>query len=60
MIEQFLNEIITAFKLSIGIWLPIWGLRYRYELDKKLDILARQIRWSIVLVSYAIASLPVA
>ncbi len=43
---------------AIGLWLGIWSLRRRLESDYKLSRTARWIRWTIVLVCWIVASIP--
>src|SRR6266849_6619181 len=48
----------TYLKLAADaacIWLAFWALRRKYELDYKLDPMARTIRWLIVAASVPLA-----
>jgi hypothetical protein len=40
----------AAYLLStaVTIWLPFWGFRSKYELDRKLDRAAQYVRWTVV------------
>ena len=56
--HQFVSNAMTIALPAIGIWLGIWGLRRKLESDYKLDRVARAVRWSIVLGSWIIGSIP--
>lgn len=43
---------------AVSIWFFFWAYRRKYELDHKLDRMAKAIRWSIVLAGFAVALLP--
>jgi hypothetical protein len=42
------NFFSEASSLTVSIWLLVWSLRSRGELDLELDQTAKRIRWSMV------------
>ena len=40
------------------IWLLVWALRHRYELDKPLDGISEGFRWAIVLLGFVCTYTP--
>ena len=58
MLGQILNNSSFLFKTSLSIWFAAWAIRYRSEIDEKLDRVAKIVRWSVVVFGYLIASLP--
>jgi hypothetical protein len=43
---------------EICIWLVIWSIRRRGEMDEKLDTTAKLIRWAFVVGGWLLASIP--
>jgi hypothetical protein len=58
MLGQILNNAGFLFKTSLSIWFLAWAIRYRYEVDEKLDGPAKAVRWGVVAVGYLIGSVP--
>lgn len=40
---------------SVGPWLAVWAVRYRWNLDYRLSANARLVRWGVVAVGYSMA-----
>ncbi len=48
-----------ALSGSTAMWLSVWAFRYNADCDYKLNGTAKAVRWTVVLVGYALAaSLP--
>jgi len=58
MIDQYFTNLSRIVQPVISIWFIVWAYRHSYELDEKLDSVAKRIRWLIVLVCYAVAAIP--
>ena len=43
---------------EICIWLIVWSIRRRGEIDEKLDPTGKLIRWGVVLGGWLLASIP--
>ena len=58
MTEQvFANARFLALN-GVCIWFVFWAYRRKYEVDAKLDRRAKIVRWSVVGLCFALASLP--
>lgn len=61
MVSDFDQMWSNASRLAaaeICIWLVVWSIRHRGELDEKLDVTAKLIRWAVVLGGWLLASIP--
>ena|SRR5271157_92319 len=58
MLGQILNNASFLFKTSLSIWFLAWAIRYRAEIDEKLDGRAKALRWGVVGIGFLIASVP--
>ena len=58
MLEQYFTNLAFFISSSLGLWFVVWAYRHRYELDRKLDSLAKRIRWFVVIGSSMIGSIP--
>jgi len=58
MFRQMLEHASFVFEGSIGIWLSIWVIRYKAEIDEKLDAPAKAVRWGIVIAGFLVAAIP--
>jgi hypothetical protein len=38
----------TVLETSLTLWFAAWAIRYRGDLDRKLDPIALRLRWGIV------------
>lgn len=39
----------TFWACVASVWLAVWGIRYRGELDRELDFTAKVIRWLVAI-----------
>jgi hypothetical protein len=44
---------------TLSLWLPMWAIRHRNQLDLPMDQASRLVRWAVVLVSWVLASTPI-
>src|SRR5207245_2455867 len=43
---------------AVTIWIAFFAIRWKYELDYKLDHVAKVVRWATISLGFAIALLP--
>jgi hypothetical protein len=55
----FLEYFENWVYLGLVVWVPSWGIRYRFKLDLKPDQLGRILRWLAVAVLFVSGSLPI-
>lgn len=54
-----LDNYISRLTADVAcVWLGVWAVRKKYEVDEELDRAAQIIRWSVVAVSFAVMSVP--
>ena len=44
----------TVLTTSLTLWFAVWVIRYRGDLDRKLDPIALRLRWGIAGVTHAL------
>lgn len=57
-VEFVVSHLMALAKGVIAVWLPCWAIRYRSELDYKLDKAGRLLRWTVILLGVGLTFLP--
>lgn len=53
-----LPQVSYALQKSLGLWLSVWAIRVGTGIDYKLGARSRVIRWAVVVVCFALTSIP--
>ena len=51
-------QVGCALQKSLGLWLGVWAIRYNAGVDYKLSTRGRAIRGAVVLICFALTSVP--
>jgi hypothetical protein len=51
-------QVSYVLQKSLGLWLSIWAIRYNAGVDYKLSARGRTIRWAVVVICFALTSVP--
>jgi hypothetical protein len=51
-------QISYALRGSLGLWLMFWTIRFSGDIDYKLSARGKAIRWVVVVVCFALTSVP--
>jgi hypothetical protein len=43
---------------SSGLWLSVWAIRSKWDIDYKLSALGKSVRWAVVFICFALTSVP--
>src|SRR5665213_3063715 len=58
MLEEISSQARPLWQTALGPWFSAWAIRHKWELDYKLSVRARSVRWAIVAAGYSIALTP--
>ena len=58
MAKQFMANAAMLAQIGLCVWVVVYSIRRRGELDRELSPKARVVRWGVVLAGWALASLP--
>lgn len=51
-------QVSYALEKSLGLWLTFWTIRFSAGIDYKLSARGKAVRWGVVVVYFALTSLP--
>jgi hypothetical protein len=58
---QFVNpipQVSYTLQKSLGVWFMFWAIRVSAGVDYKLNARGRSVRWAVVVVGFALTSIP--
>ena len=55
--QMFANAALLG-QIGICIWLVVWSIRRRGDMDEKLDRTAKAFRWAVVGAGWILAAVP--
>ena len=51
-------QVSYALQKSLGLWFMFWAIRVSAGVDYKLNTRGRSVRWAVVIVGFALTSIP--
>jgi hypothetical protein len=51
-------QVSYALQKSVGLWLSVWAVRFSAGIDYKLSAQGKTIRWAVVVICFALTSVP--
>jgi hypothetical protein len=51
-------QVSYALEKSLGLWLSVWAIRFSAGIDYKLSARGKAIRWVVVVICFALTSVP--
>jgi hypothetical protein len=51
-------QVSYALQKSVGLWLSIWAVRFSAGIDYTLSAQGKTIRWTVVVICFALTSVP--
>jgi hypothetical protein len=58
MLEQMSANASRLAQAEICVWVVVWSIRRRGEMDEKLDRTTLVVRWAVVCAGWLLASIP--